>query len=304
MGLLLAVATDEEEAGPGPYLVWFAPNLGSLDLLELFRQPELWPEARTHVDVLQLYAQHLASTAEECPACGPNLRRGFLDAVAFDRLAAWKLDLAVETSALKDWGCRAHPHVTQLDTALRVAGRVDWIVLDEPRLGADACGLSVAEAAREVAGVVAAARRLAPRARVGLVEPWPALSVAQIGEWLDALAAHGATVEFLHLDVDRRYARDKGLRVAQGLQDVAHLAGRRGITFGVILWGDAHPEAAYAREVRGWAREVDDALGWPEHVIFQSWAAAPDGTRRVPVNLPEDEPGTHTNLVREILLRR
>lgn len=40
---------------PGPEPVWFAPNMGSDDYLDLFSRPGVWPEAAAEVDVFKFY---------------------------------------------------------------------------------------------------------------------------------------------------------------------------------------------------------------------------------------------------------
>jgi len=76
-----------------------------------------------------------------------------------------------------------------------------------------------------------------------------------------------------------------------------------GISFGVILWSDAaSSDRAYSEDVLGWTQVVADTFeGFPEHTLFQSWAASADGAQRTPANLPEGdaEAYSHTRLINE-----
>jgi hypothetical protein len=51
-----------------------------------------------------------------------------------------------------------------------------------------------------------------------------------------------------------------------------------------------------------WIRTVNNAIGQPQHVIFQSWLGpAANGVHEVPINLPENDPSvySHTRLIIE-----
>ncbi len=59
--------------------------------------------------------------------------------------------------------------------------------------------------------------------------------------------------------------------------------------------------SAYAADVISWVDTVHVAIGQPTHSIFQSWAVSPDGTMRVPANLPEADAAveTHTRVLND-----
>jgi hypothetical protein len=108
---------------------------------------------------------------------------------------------------------------------------------------------------------------------------------------------------FFHLDVDRSLAARLQSDVAADIQALSSACASAGIPFGVILWGDdSTSDRAYSADVLGWTQTVADALGgFPEHTLFQSWVASPDGGQRLPVNLPENDPAvySHTRLINE-----
>src|SRR5579872_3355626 len=106
----------DAEGGPGSgevlaradasYTVWFTPNVGSPDLLQLFTAPDGWPRARRVVGVFKFYGQQLASTEPaQCPTCGDNILPRLAEAGAFDRLAEWGMRAGMEFGAVKPQTC-------------------------------------------------------------------------------------------------------------------------------------------------------------------------------------------------------
>src|SRR5689334_2459753 len=86
--------------------VWFAPNAGSEDMIELFTQPSLWRTARLRSDVFKFYeGALLADAPADCPRCGPNIYPELRRVGAFTRLNAWGLAISIEVGVLKPWGC-------------------------------------------------------------------------------------------------------------------------------------------------------------------------------------------------------
>ncbi len=56
--LLMAILPAEElpaQSPPRQNQIWFTPNVGSVDMLDLFNNPEQWPTARSQVDVFKFY---------------------------------------------------------------------------------------------------------------------------------------------------------------------------------------------------------------------------------------------------------
>jgi hypothetical protein len=304
------LAAGAREADP-PRQVWFAPNLGSRDLVDLFLRPQQWPGARAAVDVFMFYAGQLrAERPEECANCGPNLLPALLQAQAFHRLREWDIEVAVETGSIKQSGCAgefmADSARQALDNVSAGGGEVRYLIMDEPLLGSADCQLTTAESARQVAAFTRALRESHPGVAVGLVEPFPLFSVPRLVDWLERLDGEGARPAFFHLDVDRRHAKRDRVDVATALRLLEGYCRLRGIPFGVIFWGhEAASDRAYYDDTLAWVRTVHRAIGWPQHSVFQSWAFSADGSQTVPANVPESDPAafSHTRLLLDALSR-
>jgi hypothetical protein len=287
--------------------VWFAPNIGSADMLDLFSRPEQWQRARGQVDVLQFYSQNLAfASPSECPRCGPNVASGLESVGAFPSLKAWHIAVAVEAPALKPYACtfgEALPFVERaLDNAAAQGGFTQYLSLDEPLASSAACSYDTAAAAAQTAGFVHEMHRRHPGLVIGDVEPYPFFSAQAIEEWIDALAANQAMPQFFHLDVDHRRADLEGRDVTTDLAALKAFCAVRHIPFGVLLTGtDGADDAAYYQDVLAWTAKVGAAVGRPEHAVFQSFSMSSDGLFTVPRNLPEDDPSifSHTRLLND-----
>jgi hypothetical protein len=89
------------------------------------------------------------------------------------------------------------------------------------------------------------------------------------------------------------------------LQELRRFCEEHGIAFGVIFtsnWTQAGADRTYYESTMEWIGTVNEAIGRPQQVIFQSWQGpAPSGYHEVPINLPEDDPAvySHTRLILE-----
>jgi hypothetical protein len=299
--------------------VWFSPNVGSTDLLELFTEPHRWPQARSRVSVVQFYAQQVGSDREaDCSICGPNVLPALAGAGAFDRLREWGIDVAFETGSVKHHTCQgkvAGAHAAGLvDRVIASGGRVRYIAMDEPLLGGadvvngESCGLSPSGSAREVAAFMAEVKTRHLEVEVGDIEPYPYYRVSQLSAWLDELDRAGVKLAFFHLDVDLNFVKNARADVSGDLRRLKSVLDSRGIPLGVIFTvhereiprGASTDTAAraYHDSVMKWARTVKASIGAPDHAIFQSWLESPGGARVVPRNLDEGV-YSHTRVVNE-----
>ena len=292
-------------------LVWFAPNFGSEDLIQLFEQPGDWLRTRRQVDVFKFYAQSLQDFP--CEICGDNMLDAFIEVAAFERLNTWGIATAVEVGAVKEWGCDGRTEASQaIEVITNVqanGGRVDFLAMDEPRLGGEhtingsSCGLQPSEIAAATVTFVQQVRAASPGIIIGDIEPYPHYSVEELREWILLLEDSGVDLAFFHLDVDIYRVDVESQDVAADLQAVEAFCQGRGIAFGVILtssWRLAYNDRVYYDSTLAWTHDVAAAIGAPSHVIFQSWKGpAPDGIHRFPSNLPEsgEEVYSHTRLI-------
>lgn len=316
-----ATATTSETVPPGSTtprrelgdaLVWFGPNMGSVDLLELFSDPDSWSEAREKIDVFQFFSGNLF--AEPCEICGDNSLPALAGVEAFRLLDEWGVAIAIEVGAVYEGGCQGEINFGRdagvvISSVQRQGGKVSFVAMDEPLLHSSdkpvsgACGYIPKEAATEAADFAAAVTSAYPEIVVGDIEPYPHYSVAELEDWIVALEEAGFVPGFFHLDVDTERVRTHGHDVASDLAALKAFVEERGIVFGVILtsnWTQSGNDTDYFASTLEWVQVVKEAIGRPSDVIFESWQGpAASGHHEVPTNLPGDgqEDFSHTRLV-------
>jgi hypothetical protein len=289
--------------------------MGSVDFAELFSSPDGWSAARERVDVFQFYGN--AVSGDPYDIGGDNVLDTFIDVGAFGQLHDWGIGTALEQGVIKWFAC-GHASWAEytnhgIDNVESNGGRVSFVAMDEPLIGGQiseggvGCDYTIEEAAREVASFVAAVQAEHPEVEVGDVEPYPHYSVADLQRWLAALETAGVPPSFFHLDVDIERVMVEGQNVGVDLRRLREFCDELGVPFGVILtsnWTEADSDKGYYDSTLQWAATVNDGMGMPTHVILQSWQGpAPSGRHEVPINLPEDNPESHshTRLILEVL---
>jgi hypothetical protein len=296
-------------------LVWYGPNMGSVDFPELFSQPELWSTARDRVDVFKFASNALAGFPYDIG--GDNVLDTFVEVGAFAKLHEWGIAISVEAGAIKFFACEAQSWADYANLAIdnveANGGQVSFLSMDEPLIGGQVvengqtCGLTMDETAAVVAEFVSLVTTAHPDVIVGDIEAYPHYPVADLEQWILALQDAGVTPAFLHLDVDIERAEVESQNVIDDLRRLRDFSEQQGIPFGVILtanWTFTDSDERYFQSTTEWADTVTTALGRTSHVIFQSWwGPAPSGLHEVPINLPEDDPAvpSHTRLINEIL---
>jgi len=311
--------TDIATAAPTPMptdLVWFGPNMGSLDYAELFTKPEQWSVARSRIDVFKFYTQNVLPYP--CAICGDNTLDTFVEAKAFQTLTEWGIPIDVDVGAVKEWGCTGSEEFRVAEETIRNiranGGEITFFDMDEPYMGGEltangrTCGFTMQESADVTAKFMRLVKAGYPNIIVGNTEPYPYFSVSELEQWIAALEARGTTPAFFHLDVNMTEggARQDARSVSSDLQALRQFFQEHQIPFGVIFTANTNwPSAsnrAYFDETMGWIRLVNDAIGKPQHVVFNSWLGpAPSGAHEFPINLPENDPSvySHTRLILE-----
>jgi hypothetical protein len=313
--LALASAPSAQDAAVAADRFWFAPSPGSLDYLRLFEHPEEWPRARQILSVFKFYQQHTQTPA---PAIvGPNTYDALVRAGAFRLLAQWKKKIAIEAGAVKEFYCTPdasgmNEAIAQTVASLRAVtaagGAVSDVSMDEPFVSGRAAvcdGPALEPTADRVATYVRGVQAQFPGVAIGLIEAYPFTSEANLERVLDLLVARGTAPAFLHVDVDSRALVRAGGDFTRDMRALRDACVKRGIAFGVIVWGyNGDADALYMLDAAVVAREIGTAFPtWrdmPDHFIAQSWAASSTGLLITPSNLPETDPDTHTNLIREL----
>ena len=295
-------------------LVWFAPNFGSTDYLDLFTKPEQWSEARSRINVFKFYTQSVLDSP--CQICGENTFDAFVNVGAFQRLTDWGIAVGVEVGAVKHWGCTgAEEYRVASETVRNIqanGGTVAFLDMDEPYIGGEsvvngqACSFTMEQSADVTSQFIRNVKDAYPNILVGDTEPYPYFSESQLEQWIVTLEDRGTTLAHFHLDVDMVRARQERQDVTADLRKLSQFLQEREIPFGVIFTSNSNwtprSDSAFFDATMEWVRTVNAAVGKPQHVIFQSWLGpAANGAHEVPINLPEDDPSvySHTRLIIE-----
>jgi hypothetical protein len=304
-----ASPSDPQKSGQQ---VWVSPNVASRDFLNLFLEPDAWREARTKVTTIGFFDSQLRYDA--CDLCGPNTIDNFLHVIpggAFRWLAAHRLGTAVEAGAIKVWDCTAELNTSFVLQAVGNVegngGAVHFVALDEPLASAiPFCHETVDQAAGFVRAYVERVRAAYPAVQIGLIEPYPFLSIRQIESFIDALGAAGTTVPFFHLDFD---PSSPNVTVVPDLHEIQSFCRARNIAFGVIIIGsNGSSSAAAVAGAMDFAAGLSQKLGIrsQDHVLFESWLDEPSARgerdlRFYPDNLPESNATTMMGLVNYVV---
>jgi hypothetical protein len=182
----------------------------------------------------------------------------------------------------------------------RAGGELAYVAMDEPLWyahhfsGKNACGWSPEDVARDIVPRVAALREKFPAVQIGDIEPvgtaQPADWVEEITQWTQVYGqVAGEPLSFFHADVAWNGPWQQQLPAVKSRIRAA------GLKFGIIYDGGGSKDES--DDV--WTQEAEQRFHLiesnpsmiPDHAIIQTWARWPKKM------LPEDQPGTLTNLV-------
>jgi hypothetical protein len=337
--ILVAIVTSTDfgaspvRAATLPVQVWYTPNNDTPDLVDLFREPQLWGNARSQISVLKLGPQQVGGGNSS----GKNTISDLGKADAFHLLRSWGIDLAIEAPAIKPWDCTgkhaAERTLVLINNVAKAGGAVSYVSMDGPLVnGIRSCRDILDGAAAKTASYISSLGRDSPAIRVGDIEPYPYFTPNQILSWIRALDTYGAKPDHFHLDVDIHFLEvHPEVDLRSDLLAFRAIFRPRNIPFGIILWSGFNPvpsDQAYYQRTMAWAKRVHLNIGLPDQLIFESWVfrssprctdADPKcalaqlrcgpsdpsgcGEKSVPVNLPEDNPTifSHTRLINDAI---
>lgn len=298
--------------------IWFAPGPGTIDYLDLFDRPDEWPRARQLVNVFKFYQQHTQTPAP--PIVGSNSYDALARADAFRLLKQWGIKTAIEVGAVKPFYCTsdssgmARAISDSLDSVRAVqaaGGTVSYLSMDDPfAAGKDPIcgGPDPIPTADRVATYVGGVRGAFPNVEIGMSEAYPLSSEPLLESILDLLSARGVPLAFLHADVDSRALRLFHADFTADMRALRQACIARGIAFGIIIWGyNGDSDALYTLDADRVVSEITTAFtSWPDmpaHIIVQSFAQSSTGLFITPSNLSEDQPYSHTYLLRDVYHR-
>ena len=317
--------------------VWFSPAGESPDLIELFRRPGLWSQARAKINVFKFGPTRLTAHA----GVKRNSFEDLKEVDAFRMVHEWGIKIASEEEAIKRWDCTGMQTAKKTELHMRnvreAGSTIDIIALDEPlKSGQRDCHLTAVETAQRTSAYVKAivssgeAKAQGVIPRIGIIEPYPSLSLADLKDWVNNLIASGFSPAFVHIDINGHFVDvHPEVRFDEDLKAFKGFLHEKGIPFGVIFWSGYAPlnsDRAYYEHVMKLTRAVKRAVGRPDEVVFQSWVqrspascgesnkqcgVAPCsqsdppycGEKSIPLNLPESDSSlySHTRLINDAL---
>ena len=299
-------------AGPDQGSLWVQPpnhgGAGRLapDFFEMFTtRTDEWAEARRFVDVWVVRMTSLLG--KDSPLCDDFLRESFLP-----KLHAWGIALAVNVTGATHAQCADHPsrigdEVMAIQRLLDLGADISFLSLQSPlskvsgscptygkETGYD---LRIADVVRYVAAMT----ERFPGVEIGLVDAMPAKGWAYQAVYprlLDALAARGLRLAFIHLDFPMESASPEWANVRE-VEDLVR--GELGVPLGLIYVskiGGETSNVAFRDAVLDAYSAYRAAGGRPDHLELTSWYAYPTST------LPEDDEASapFMNLVRDFAL--
>ena len=284
--------------------VWMMPPAASDGrcFRELFERPDDWKETRSHVNVLG-YAGHL-------------LNKQFSDAELrawLPQIEKWGLKLGLEVGAVKlhaTTGQKAFDQQKMMwDRFQSLGGKIYALALDEPLI---CCREHIHKpatyAVEETAQFIALVRQHYPDIRIGDIEGYPSVPVADLISFIDALQTrlHALGVrgmDFFRFDVDWCHF----IHGNSNWNDVRRLelaCRQRKLPFSLIYWAADYPELqkhgiaddeTWYVGVMQQGYDYSYLQGAPDQVVIESWVGAPSRS------VPETGDWTFTRSVRDFV---
>ncbi len=244
----------------------------------------------------------------------------------FAALRSWRVGLGFEVPVLKGerWGYDGKPLDAEaafrqwklFEERMLAAGmpEIRWFAFDEPIYAARHSAPKFADpadrlrhGAEQTAAFIGLMRRSRPRARLGPIEPYPALSADEIIGAVTEINGLCRTAkvrgpDFLRLDVDWSLF-DRGSGSWEDVRKIAERCGKLRITFSLIYWAADQPRLP--------EREREGPLIWrdgvlrqaamcrqagirPDEVVLESWLHVPQHA------VPESDPTTFAASIRAL----
>ena len=303
--------------------VCFGPNLGSVDYLDLFREPDQWVDLRPQLTAFKMYGDNVRANAAGQFGAGANTYAAMCDAGVFRTLDAWSLPVHLETGAIKDWdpeGTALTADVRALLQRIRSAGGdVDIVSMDEPlastirgafprapkQLAIEHAG----DTARFAASWARAVRAQGPR--VALIESYPYHPATLVEAFVrDIVQVNGVPLAFFELDIDVYGIGDQKLKPQQVASDLARfrrMCDECQMALRVIVTSlRATSDATYRADTLDFERRIEGVAPRFDGATVQSWREFPDNSnqRLIPANLPASNPTSHLAVLREVLASR
>jgi hypothetical protein len=246
--------------------VWFSPNTGSIDMLDLFTNPAQWDSARAHIDVFSFNASHLNSWP--CYWCDTNTITNLINVQAFSKLNIWDKDIAIaiapplpqgvypmdcELEHQLAWQKAYNWTMDAINNVQNNGGIVNHLIIDEPIRrwyskffpnGGPDCQIdSISDIAAFVSDYINALQTTYPTMEIGQIILYPEVDIGEIKTYVTALVNLGTELSYIHLDVHGsrifEYGTPGGIislsQVRDELQELKTFLDTLNIGFGPIL---------------------------------------------------------------------
>lgn len=296
--LVTAASAANQQGRP----LWIGPPMSEngAHLRALLAHPEQWSETRSQISGVLLadHALHRSFTDDELGGLFANLH-------------AWHLSFALETGAVKEWAATGHEAFAKerpmWERFIRLGATIDVFALDEPLTFVRKAGKTDDFAVQQTADFIAQVRSNFPAARIGDIEAYPFIPLAEQIRWIDALQAELKARNVRGLDFYRLDPNWPEFTVFnrgnwQEVRTLERACRERKLPFSLIYWaadysamkkrGIADDSTWYVSLLR---QGYDYALidGRPDEQIVESWIGAPTNM------LPESGEFTFTRSVRD-----
>jgi hypothetical protein len=310
-GLLLASTplTSSAASSPEVWLSGVPPFVrqqtfqeSDSDYMDLFKPDAPWSKSAQTVRVFMINgALVMHQSDEELKAVFSDLKRRNIALGIEMGLLSGKDSTGQQVCGVGIEGFAAPDNAKVVANRIQKAGgELAYVAMDEPLWyahhfsGKNACGWSMEGVARDIVPRVAALREKFPAVQIGDVEP---VGTAQPADWVEEITQWtqvyrkvvGAPLSFFHADLAWNGPWQQQL---PAVKSRIHAAG---LKFGIIYDGGGSKEesdAVWTQEAEQRFRMVESNPSMiPDHAIIQTWARWPKKM------LPEDQPGTLTNLV-------
>lgn len=273
---------------------------------ELFEHPDDWKETRKLVGVIGNTDLHFQKqfSDEELAKWLPMLKQ-------------WNIKLGLEVGSIKPWGQTGAKtfgiEKPMWERIERLGGKIYAVGMDEPLLCVRRdLKKDDGYAVDETAAYIALVRQSFPDVRLGDIEPYPSIPLADHFKWIDALQQklaekHVRGLDFYRLDVNWAeftvFDRGNWPEVRKLERDCR----QHGIPFSLIYWDSGYPglERKKMADDSTWYVGImhqgyDYAMvdGRPDQYVIESWLADAPGRC-----IPEDREFTFTRSVRDFVRR-
>jgi hypothetical protein len=306
MPLLLVAAATAVSAQTRQPEVWMGPPMRDqgASFRALFAYPEQWAETRALIDVLfctDLHTKKIFTDDEE-------LRR------IFAQMKQWKLKFGMEVGAIKPWGLTGADCFAKekplWDRVQKLGGEIYAIAMDEPLC---CCRMHIkksdAYAVEETANYIACVRTNFPNIRIGDIETYPSIPIADHIKWIEALEKRLAEkkvrgLDFYRLDVNWVCFTAQTNGSWKQVRQLEQFCRQRKLPFSLIYWAAGYPglERKGLADDSTWYTAImqqgyDYAFidGKPDQVVIESWIGAPSNC------VPETAEFTFTRSVRDFV---